>query len=222
MKSTLHGTAMRRCLILLTGLAAMTTTACRSGFTATERETIRRGGDGIMRVMSIADRTDSLVLRRRSAPVDARTASSEDFALLRRRMMATVRDPQNEGVGIAAPQVGILRRVIAVQRFDKAGEPFGFYINPEILAATGSAEAGREGCLSVPDIYGTVERPHSITLRYRDERFEQVTETVEGFTAVIFQHEIDHLDGILFIDRMRETPRDGRQGTRADTTKQGR
>lgn len=192
---------MRRALIL--AVAALAATAC-GGFSRAERATIGRGGDGIMRVLRITDREDSLILRRPSAPVDARTASSEDFALLCRRMAATVRDPQNEGVGIAAPQVGILRRVIAVQRFDKPGEPFGFYINPEIIAVSGPAEPGREGCLSIPDIYGTVGRPHRITIRYRDEGFGQVTETVEGFTAVIFQHEIDHLDGVLFIDRMQE------------------
>ncbi len=188
---------------LIAALTALAATAC-SGFSRTERATIGRGGDGIMRVLSIADSADSLMLRRHSAEMDARTAASADFALLRRRMLATVRDPQNEGVGIAAPQVGILRRVIAVQRFDKAGEPFEFYLNPEILSAGGAVETGREGCLSVPDIYGTVARPRRITLRYRDTGFNEVTETVEGFTAVIFQHEIDHLDGILFTDRMQD------------------
>lgn len=189
---------------IITALTALTAAAC-GGFSRSERATIGRGGDGIMRVLSIADSADSLALRRHSAKMDARTAVSDDFALLRRRMLATVRDPRNEGVGIAAPQVGILRRVIAVQRFDKAGEPFEFYLNPEILSAGGAAEAGREGCLSVPEIYGTVTRPQRITLRYRDISFNEVTETVEGFTAVIFQHEIDHLDGILFTDRMRDT-----------------
>jgi len=114
-----------------------------------------------------------------------------------------VQDPQNTGVGIAAPQVGILRRMIAVQRFDKPGEPFECYVNPEIVGRSAARTAGREGCLSVPETSGTVLRADRIVLRYLDETtMRPVTDTVEGFTAVIFQHEIDHLDGVLFIDRM--------------------
>jgi peptide deformylase len=119
-------------------------------------------------------------------------------------MLATVQNPENEGVGIAAPQVGILRRVVAVQRFDKEGEPFEFYVNPEIVEFGDEMELGGEGCLSVPDFSGDVWRAQRIVIKYRDEKFAEHTETIEGFTAVIFQHEIDHLDGILYIDRMEE------------------
>ena len=106
------------------------------------------------------------------------------------------------GVGLAAPQVGIGLRVIAVQRFDLPGEPFGVYVNPEIVRRTGPAVPGPEGCLSVPDRYGDVARPQQIEIRYRDSRFIRRREVIRGYTAVIFQHEVDHLDGILFIDRM--------------------
>ena len=106
------------------------------------------------------------------------------------------------GVGLAAPQVGIGLRVIAVQRFDLPGEPFGVYVNPEIVRRTGPAVPGPEGCLSVPDRYGDVARPQQIEIRYRDSRFIRRREVIQGYTAVIFQHEVDHLDGILFIDRM--------------------
>ncbi len=181
--------------------AAVAATAC-GGFDAGERRIINGGEGEIMRVLTTADRDDSLTLRRISAPLDEKAVASDDFAVLRRRMLATVRNPQNEGVGIAAPQVGVSRRLIAVQRFDKAGEPFEFYINPEILSVSGEAEEGPEGCLSVDGVRGTVARPRRIELRYRNERFADTTETVEGFTAVIFQHETDHLDGVLFIDRM--------------------
>lgn len=116
-------------------------------------------------------------------------------------LLTTVRNPQNEGVGIAAPQVGIGLRVIAVQRFDLPGEPFGVYVNPEIVRRTGPAVPGPEGCLSVPDRYGDVARPQQIEIRYRDSRFIRRREVIRGYTAVIFQHEVDHLDGILFIDR---------------------
>ena len=181
--------------------APVAATAC-GGFAAGERRIINGGEGEIMRVLTTADRDDSLTLRRISAPLDEKAVASDDFAVLRRRMLATVRNPQNEGVGIAAPQVGVSRRLIAVQRFDKAGEPFEFYINPEILSVSGEAEEGPEGCLSVDGVRGSVARPRRIELRYRTERFVDTTETVEGFTAVIFQHETDHLDGVLFIDRM--------------------
>jgi peptide deformylase len=88
----------------------------------------------------------------------------------------------------------------AVQRFDKEGEPFECFINPEIVEFIGEKEAGGEGCLSVPEIRGDVERWQTIRLRYRDEQFVEREELIEGFTAVIFQHELDHLDGKLFID----------------------
>lgn len=156
-----------------------------------------------MRILTVGNPADSLVLRQKAAPVTGRMLRTDDYAVLRRRMLATVQDPQNTGVGIAAPQVGILRRMIAVQRFDKPGEPFECYVNPEIVGRSAARTAGREGCLSVPETSGTVLRADRIVLRYLDETtMRPVTDTVEGFTAVIFQHEIDHLDGVLFIDRM--------------------
>ena len=90
-----------------------------------------------MRRTTVGNPADSLVLRQKAAPVTGRMLRTDDYAVLRRRMLATVQDPQNTGVGIAAPQVGILRRMIAVQRFDKPGEPFEFYLNPEIVESSG-------------------------------------------------------------------------------------
>lgn len=171
------------------------------GFSHQEREVIYRGEGDIMQVMSIANREDSLLLRRVSEPMDEKMVGSEELATLCRRMLATVKDPANEGVGIAAPQVGLLRRMVAVQRFDKAGEPFEFFLNPEIIAMLGENKPGGEGCLSVPDMRGVVSRSHHIVLRYRDVDFVEHTDTIEGFTAVIFQHEVDHLDGVLYIDK---------------------
>jgi peptide deformylase len=133
--------------------------------------------------------------------MDEKMVGSEELATICRRMLATVKDPANEGVGIAAPQVGLLRRMVAVQRFDKAGEPFEFFLNPEIIAMLGENIPGGEGCLSVPDMRGVVSRSHHIVLRYRDVDFVEHTDTIEGFTAVIFQHEVDHLDGVLYIDK---------------------
>ena len=174
--------------------------SCSSEFTSTEREIIYSGESEIMRVMSIANEQDSLLLRTPSKPLNKKLLQQDEFQTLCFRMLATVQNPENEGVGIAAPQVGILRRLVAVQRFDKEGKPFEFFINPEIVDKDSVLVAGGEGCLSVPEIYEDVERSQRITLRYYDADFVQHEEQIEGFTAVIFQHEIDHLDGKLFID----------------------
>ncbi len=180
---------------------------CRTnddGFSATELQTINADGAiGIMRLCTVDNETDSLLLRTVSRPVTEKIFHSDEYGILAERMLATVRNPENEGVGIAAPQVGVLRRMIAVQRFDKEGEPFEIYVNPEITRYSETRQTGTEGCLSIPDIYGEVSRAADITLRYRDGKtFEEKCEEINGFTAVIFQHEVDHLDGKLFTDIM--------------------
>lgn len=184
-------------------LLAFSLVACAERLSESEQALIRRYGGGIMPVMSIAQEADSLLLRRSSAELSESIALSEDFALLKASMLATVRDPENDGVGIAAPQVGVLRRVVAVQRFDKEGEPFEFFLNPQIVERSSTTQFGGEGCLSVPDLSGNVERAEWIVLRYRDEAWREQQETIKGFTAVIFQHEVDHLDGRLFIDYLK-------------------
>ncbi len=136
---------------------------------------------------------------------------SEDIAFdetylstLLQRMYLAMTDTTNPGVGIAAPQVGINRNIIWVQRFDKENEPFEFYLNPKIVWHSNLIRNGREGCLSIPDTMGMVDRYYTIQIQYQNIKGENITEIVEGFTAVIFQHEADHLNGILFIDRLKE------------------
>ncbi len=184
-----------------------------SGFTDEERAIINAPSpqvraneyDGkLMRVWKIDNLADSLLLRKTAEPLTEEMLDTEEFQKLVERMLITVNDSLDQGVGIAAPQVGISRQMLMVQRFDKPGEPFETYINPEILSRSDSMVTGMEGCLSVPDIYGAVERSSSIEIRYRTPEFKDTTEIVNGFTAVIFQHEVDHLNGILFIDRMRK------------------
>lgn len=189
--------------MMFASAATLAAVGCLSGFSADERKLIMAGED-IMPVMSIVDESDLQILRSESKPMSLQMVMSEEFARLQERMLATVQNPEHEGVGIAAPQVGVLRRVVAVQRFDKEGEPFEFFINPEIIELDPELELGGEGCLSVPEISGQVWRSQSLLLRYRDVRFEEHIERIEGFTAVIFQHEIDHLDGVLFIDKMEQ------------------
>ena len=174
------------CRICLGTAAGLALAGCSQNFKSAEKEIINAGDGGIMRVLTVTDRSDSLTLRRKSAPIAEGMERSDDYETLRRRMLATVRDPENTGVGIAAPQVGILRRMIAVQRFDKPGEPFEIYLNPEIVEYSAETAPGREGCLSIPGCYGEVTRAQQIVLRYRDEQFAERTERIGGFTAVIF------------------------------------
>lgn len=162
-------------------------------------------GEGLMRVTTIDNHADSLLLRSNSTYFVDEDLRSEAYATLAARMVTTVTDPSQDGVGIAGPQVGILRRVVAVQRFDKEGEPFEVYPNVHIEPVGDDMAVGPEGCLSVPGMRGDVERYTRIRLMYTDPvSLMPVEEIVEGFTAVIFQHECDHLDGILYIDRILE------------------
>ncbi|UDQ53275.1 peptide deformylase [Chryseobacterium indologenes] len=96
------------------------------------------------------------------------------------------------GVGIAAPQVGINRKVIWVQRFDKEGAPLEYFINPVIVWKSDLQNLGPEGDLSIPDFRDQFYRSKVIQLEYVDLKGQKYSEIVEGFTAVIFQHEIDH------------------------------
>lgn len=156
-----------------------------------------------VKVYTIADQSDSLLLRTPSKDFGKEMLLSPQYGKLVEAMIATVTSPEQDGVGIAGPQVGILRRIVAVQRFDKEGEPFEVYPNIRITEKRGEEQSGPEGCLSVPGRRGDVMRSRDISIRYTSPRtLEDTTEVVQGFTAVIFQHETDHLDGTLYIDRL--------------------
>ncbi len=105
-----------------------------------------------------------------------------------------------EGVGLAAPQVGILRRVVVV---DVTSDRTGLkeMVNPEILESSGS-QTGREGCLSVPERQGVVTRPMKVKVRYQDRHGKWMELETEGFEARAVCHEIDHLNGVLYVDVM--------------------
>lgn len=102
------------------------------------------------------------------------------------------------GVGLAAPQVGVPRRIFT---FD-SGEESGSYANPEIVWRSEETQDGEEGCLSIPGVYFPVRRAMSVKVRAQNLDGDQVEHDAEGFLARIFQHEIDHLDGVLFVDRL--------------------
>ncbi|MBW7934840.1 MAG: peptide deformylase [Gemmatimonadaceae bacterium] len=101
-----------------------------------------------------------------------------------------------QGIGLAAPQVGRTERICVV---DVEGEVFAF-VNPEIVGTEGPKEKAEEGCLSIPDVYGDVERPARVTVRALDRDGTPFEVTAEGLLGRCFQHEIDHLHGKLFLD----------------------
>ena len=250
---------------MATALMALAACASRggSGDFTTQEISLIQSSDSIMRVLTIEDPSDLEILRAPSTDLSCKALMSDEYALLCQLMVATVTHPSQDGVGIAGPQVGLNRRVVAVQRFDKepvmnaAGKldhPFEVYPNIRIVWASDSLEAGPEGCLSVPDRRGDVMRSTEIIIEYADlsrckgscgpdcsdcescpesschsecegccsgcadgsdhadscaecaghegRKVPMVREKISGFTAVIFQHEIDHLDGVLYIDRL--------------------
>ena len=117
--------------------------------------------------------------------------------LLLRDMADTMYDA--DGVGLAAPQVGILRRVVVIDVQDDHG--LIELVNPEIIATEGE-QAGSEGCLSVPGRRGYVVRPQKVTVRAQDRRGKFFELTGEGLLARALCHEIDHLDGVMYVDKM--------------------
>ena len=134
-------------------------------------------------------------LKRVAQPIDVIT--DETVALLDNLYETMV---ANDGIGIAAPQVGKNKR-IAVVEVDE-GDKFEL-INTEIIEAKGES-IDVEGCLSIPHVYGTVKRADEVTVRYYDREGEEIEVTAFGYLARAFQHEIDHLDGVLFVEKMIE------------------
>ncbi len=163
-------------------------------------------------------------LRTASAPVER---VDDDVRRFLDDMLETMYDAP--GIGLAAVQVGVPRRMVTVdvaKREDEDAEPNPlFLINPEILWSSDEHAVHEEGCLSIPEYYAEVERPASVKVRYldRDGRLQEIE--ANGILAVCLQHEIDHLNGTLFIDHLSKLKRDmvikrftkqARIGTKAD------
>ena len=169
-------------------------------FTKEQRMIIRQS-DSVMYVTVWPE--DSAILRTPCTDLTKAELKSKDLKTLISKMMTTVRAPQHDGVGIAAPQVGISKRIICLQRFDKDGGPFESYLNAHIDSLYGEIGKGPEGCLSIPPMRGLVPRYTSVIVSYVEpETLKPRRDTVHGYTAVIFQHECDHLDGVLYIDKL--------------------
>ncbi len=131
-----------------------------------------------------------------SEPVDK---VDDDLRALMDDMLETMYDAP--GIGLAAIQIGVPKRVIVMDLGrDETDRQPRYFVNPEILWRSEETAPYEEGCLSIPEIYDEVERPAKVKLRYLNYQGEQIEEDAEGVFAVCIQHEMDHLQGVLFID----------------------
>ncbi len=179
----------------------------------------------IRRILTIDNAADLAMLKQISTPVEGPVTA--DLRGLMDDMLETMYAAP--GIGLASVQVGDTRRVIVMDLGDAdvAGEALDeeasdearaaderarrnprYFVNPEIVWASDELFQYEEGCLSVPDVYDAVERPARIRIRYLDYTGQPVEEEAEGLYAVCIQHEMDHLEGVLFIDHLSRLKRD--------------
>lgn len=135
-----------------------------------------------------------------SQSVDANPKDKNTKILVERMKLSLI--STGSGVGIAAPQVGINRNIIWLQRFDKTEKPLEYMINPKILWRSEVLNLGPEGDLSIEIFRDYFYRSQVVQVEYFDLNGKKHTEILEGFTAIIAQHEIDHLSGILISDKI--------------------
>jgi peptide deformylase len=152
---------------------------------------------------------DSVILRKHSSNIQFyNDPYIEHFV---NRLYKTVTSPQHPGVGIAAPQVGVLKRIIWVKRYDKEGNPFEVYFNSRITAYSDTLKLRPDGCLSIPGVSGQSYRAIWVEVSYNTADGQKVTEKItHEYTAHIFQHEIDHLEGIVWLDRVNQGKQAGK------------
>lgn len=159
------------------------------------------------------------VLRQVSAPVEA---VSDELRRLADDMLETMYDAP--GIGLAAIQVGVPRRLLVIDLAREGEDPKPqVFINPEILSFSETRSVYEEGCLSIPDYYAEVERPAQIRVSHLDRDGKQLEVEAEGLLATCLQHEIDHLNGVLFIDHISRLKREMviRKFTKSAKTKRG-
>lgn len=142
-------------------------------------------------------------LSQASEPIDSVDAALKAF-------MADMVDTMyaNNGIGLAAVQVGVMKRVAVIDLDPKGPDSKVIYlINPEIVSSSDEETVYNEGCLSVPEFWDDLARPAKVTVRYRDENFKPQEVKADGLFATALQHEIDHINGMLFIDHLSKLKR---------------
>ena len=189
------------------GLAWSADEARRLGTDRPELDVVLRG----------APDAEVLRLRAREVPAGA------DLDRVMEAMFATMARAQ--GVGIAGPQVGLSIRVAVLKLGFRGPSPHTIFVrNPLILARSDACEERFEGCLSVPGVGGLVRRNAWIRVRYEDEAGHEIVTEAEGWDAVLWQHELDHLDGVLYVDRVlgELLPKEEMRRRRQEREQQGR
>jgi peptide deformylase len=145
---------------------------------------------------------NAAALRKKSKPIRGMSRSVKHLV----QDLKDTLTHSSDGIGLAAPQIGELRRVVVVRlgsrnANEREPDPPVALINPKIVEA-GNEQRDFDGCLSFPGLYGETARPHYLSVTGLDERGRPFDRVFEGFDAVVVHHEIDHLDGVLFIDRV--------------------
>ena len=173
----------------------------------------------IRRILTIDNAADLAILKQVSKPV---AQVDEAVRALMDDMLDTMYDAP--GIGLAAVQIGELQRVVVMDLGDGAAPAEAeateeeaeqarvpnprFFVNPEVLWASDETYCYEEGCLSIPEYFDSVERPARVRVAYLNREGERIEEEIEGLYAVCFQHELDHLNGVLFIDHLSRLRRD--------------
>jgi peptide deformylase len=156
------------------------------------------------RILTIDNADDLRVLKQVSQPV---AAVDDSLRALMDDMLETMYAAP--GIGLAAVQIGEPLRIIVMDLAPEGEEPAPqYFVNPEIVWRSEELSSYEEGCLSVPEIYDSVERPAKVRVRYLNRAGEAVEEEAEGVYAVCIQHEMDHLEGVLFIDHLSRLKRE--------------
>lgn len=162
-----------------------------------------------MAILKVA-RLGHPVLRAKAQPVPTAEIGSARIQQLIDDMFETM--AEYAGIGLAAPQVheslrllvaGVHRADVVTPMTDDTDMPFITLINPDVVPVGDGSESGWEGCLSIPDIRGKVDRPGVVRVRALDRKGRRIELTAHGLPARVIQHEVDHLDGVLFFDRMK-------------------
>ena len=148
-------------------------------------------------IFIIDNKSHKSVLRARVPDFDFKSMTKKEIKELIARMVRIMQEA--EGIGLSANQIGLSHRVFVAKPERKLYVVF----NPEIMKSTDEAVIFDEGCLSVPQTYGSVERPERITIVGQDQNGKKIKFKVNGLLARVFQHEIDHLNGVLFIDKVK-------------------
>ena len=157
-----------------------------------------------MKILTVNNKKEAKFLKRQTSAVDLKSLTRDQIRKLIREMRALMK--KADGVGLSANQIGVDRRLFVAQipAADGSGNKFYAVINPEILKRSKEVVILEEGCLSIPDTFGAVARSEKITIAGFDASGKKVKIKAWGLLARVFQHEVDHLSGILFTDKAKD------------------